>query len=107
MLMHTRKLALESAGHQVVTAMSAPEIIAACHNRKIDVAVIGQSTDSKTKREWAALVRQHCPGAKILEVYTSNFGPSVPSADASLEAPAIPVKLAARVRELIKEERRD
>src|SRR5262249_20256789 len=100
-LLNTRKLVLEHAGHHVFVAMNAQEIIAAGQKLKFDVAIIGQSTDARTKRQWAALIRQHCPGARILEIYIPHLGASILSADAWLESPAIPAKLKERIAELI------
>lgn len=99
-LVHTRRLILEGAGHVVVTAMSSPEIITACQKFKFNVAVIGHSSDPNTKREWATLVQKHCPSTKILEIVLPHHDPSISSADAWLEAPAIPEQLAERVKEL-------
>lgn len=98
----TRKLILEEAGHTVVAAMSSPEIIAACHDFQFHVAVIGESGHSERSLEWAALIRERCPGVKIVEIYPPHLGASLPSSDARLESPDVGAKLADRVAELSK-----
>lgn len=100
----TRKLILEEAGHTVVAAMSSPEIIAACHDFQFHVAVIGESGHSERSLEWAALIRERCPGVKIVEIYPPQLGASLPSSDARLESPDVGAKLADRVAELSKRE---
>jgi len=56
--------------------------------------------DPRTKREWAKVIQQHSPGTKILVIYLRQFGGSIGAADAWLESPAIPAKLAERVAAL-------
>jgi CheY-like chemotaxis protein len=99
-LMQTRKLILENAGHNVITALSDTEIIAACREFRFDVAVIGQARDPKLKRNWLSLVRKHCPSAKVLEVYMTSAGIALKDADEWLESPVVPAKLAERVAAL-------
>ena len=93
-LLETRKLILEQAGHTVISA------------GKIDVAVIGQSISSNNKRIVSSLVRQHCPGAKVLELYRPTEGRIIPDADSWLEVPAlVPQDLAIWVERLAEETR--
>ena len=99
-LMHTRKLILEDAGHTVVTAQTEAEIKAACREFRFDVAVIGQASQAKLKREWLFLVRKHCPLIRVLEVYTTSAGMVLQDADEWLESPVVPTKLAERVSAL-------
>ena len=42
-LMKTRKMILERAGHVVMIAINEPELLAACENHDVDVAVIGRA----------------------------------------------------------------
>lgn len=100
-LLETRKLILELAGHTVISATNQNEVIDACKWRTFDVAVIGQSVSLNSKRVLASLVRQHCPLAKILELHTANQSRTVEDADSWLEVPAdVPQELAERVDEL-------
>jgi hypothetical protein len=93
-LMQTRKLILEIAGHNVITAQSDAEIMAACREFRFDVAVIGQARDAKVKQKWLSLVRKHCPWAKVLEVYMTSAGIALNDADEWLESPVVPSRLA-------------
>ena len=105
-LLETRKLILEQAGHTVISATHQDEVIAACKAGKIDVAVIGQSISSNNKRLVSSLVRQHCPGAKVLELYRPTEGRIIPDADSWLEVPAlVPQDLAIWVERLAEETR--
>jgi CheY-like chemotaxis protein len=102
-LLQSRRYILEHAGHTVVTATDETTLLAACQTRSFDVAVIGQTTGSKIKRRIAALVREHCPHAKLLELYQPYMGRDVDDADAWLPAPIdVPKELADRVDELAK-----
>jgi DNA-binding response OmpR family regulator len=98
--MQTRKLILEAAGHTVVTVQSDSEIVAACREFEFDVVVIGQSTRADLKRDWFRTIREHCPLAKILEVYVTSDGIALPNADAWLESPVVPDELAESVAAL-------
>lgn len=107
MLLKTRKLILEQAGHTVITAKNQQELTDACNQHQFDVAVIGQSVSSNMKRIIAALVRKQCPSAKILELHPQYQGKSVKDADSWLETPAdVPRALSQRVTELAEEKRR-
>lgn len=102
-LLETRRLLLEHAGHTVITARDQRAVIAACQQRRIDVAVIGQSVSSANKKIIGSLVRQHCPAAKILELHQSYQTRAVEDADSWLEVPVgVPQELADRVSELLK-----
>ncbi|HEY6253388.1 MAG TPA: hypothetical protein VI685_25810 [Candidatus Angelobacter sp.] len=100
-LLQTRKLILERAGHIVITARDQPTVIAACKERAIDVAVIGQTVSSNSKRHLASLIRQYSSSAKILELHQAHQPIAVEDADAWLEVPAgVPQELAERVTRL-------
>ena len=100
-LMETRKMILEQAGHDVLMARTEPDLLAACENHDIDVAVIGQALSPNIKRSIAATVRRFCPSARILELYSIHQGRSIEDADSWLEVPAdVPQDLAERVDEL-------
>jgi CheY-like chemotaxis protein len=73
-LITTRKLILEQAGHQVVAATHESAITAACQEHKFDVAVIGQAVSVIQKQRILALIRKHCLSAKVLELYRFNTG---------------------------------
>lgn len=100
-LIATRKLLLERAGHKVVTATGEPELIAACIANKFDVAVIGQTVSANQKHRVLLLIREHCPPAKVLELFSPNKGQDLADADDWLEVPAsVPSDLAERVSAL-------
>jgi CheY-like chemotaxis protein len=69
-LIRTRQLILERAGHTVVAALDETALALVCKQHRFEVAVIGQTASSKAKRHIAHLVRESCPGAKLLELYT-------------------------------------
>lgn len=99
MLIRSRKLILEGAGHTVVTAMSDAAVIDACDKNLFDVAVIGQGVSPTDKERILMLVRQHCPSAKVLELYAVTK--RLEGADDLLSVPAkVPVELAERVAAL-------
>jgi DNA-binding NarL/FixJ family response regulator len=102
-LMETRKLILEEAGHIVIPITEQSAIPDACKKNIFDVAVIGQSFSAHSKRSIASLIRQHCPSAKILELYQTNQDKALEDADSWLEVPAdVPQKLAQWVTRLAK-----
>ncbi|HEY6250838.1 MAG TPA: hypothetical protein VI685_12835 [Candidatus Angelobacter sp.] len=96
--MRTRQLILEETGHIVVLALEESSIPTACQKQRFDVAVIGQTASHKHKRELLALIRNHCPSAKILELYRFTTGRILEDADSWLEVPTdVPQELAERV----------
>lgn len=102
-LLQTRRLILESAGHRVVSVTNEQGLIAACNVHSFDVAVIGQTVTSNMKRHVAAVIKEHCPDAKILELYQPHLGRTLSNADSWMETPAdVPRELADRVDELSK-----
>jgi hypothetical protein len=101
-LLETRKLILQQAGHKVITTRSEPELAAACEANRFDVAVIGQTVTPRMKQVISTLVRQHCPTAKVLELYYPYQGKALDNADSWLEVPAaVPRDLAQKVNELV------
>src|SRR5579859_3193743 len=100
-LLQTRRFILEAAGHTVVTVTDEKSLLAACETQAFDVAVIGQSTAPRMKHRIVGLVREHCPDAKVLELYEPHIGRELSDADAWLATPAdVPRDLADRVNEL-------
>ena len=100
-VVRTRQLILERAGHVVVTAMDEASLIKACQQNKFDVAVVGQTFSPKIKRHIAGMVRECCPGTRLLELYTISTGRILDDADSWLEVLAdVPQELAARVEAL-------
>jgi len=85
-LIQTRMQLLEQAGHTVIAVRDGREIVTACEAHQFDVVVIGQSVSPRIKRHIAALIRQHCRPAKLLEMYEPHEGRAVPDADDWLEA---------------------
>lgn len=99
-LIRSRALILEQAGHTVVQAGNIPQVVAACAGRSFDVAVVGQAVSPAEKMRIFSLVREHCPTARILELYTSS-GRVLREADGWLEVPAeLPTDLPEKVEEL-------
>jgi hypothetical protein len=100
-LLATRTLILQSAGHEVHQARTQGEVVSACTQYQFDVAVIGQTVSNKMKGLIVGVVRGHCPGVKILELYQPHLGRILTDADAWLEVPAdVPKDLAERVSQL-------
>ena len=99
--MATRKMILERAGHRVTPVLSEPELVRACANDHFDVAVVGQGVSRNEKPRIFKLVRERCPEAKVLELYTVDTGKVLVEADDWLEVPAtIPSEFAERVAAL-------
>jgi CheY-like chemotaxis protein len=102
-LVETRRLVLENSGHEVIAATTEQATIEACQQHAFAVAVIGQTTSRRDKRRFLALIRQHCPSAKVLELYQPHVGRILENADDWLLVPAaIPQQLAERVAALAK-----
>ena len=100
-LISTRKSILEQAGHTVVTATGEPELLAACSENKFDVAVIGQGVPANEKFHILRLVREQCPSAKVLELFSSDSARILNSADDWLEVSShASGELATRVSDL-------
>lgn len=105
-LLNSRKLILEAVGHKVVLALGEWAIVQVCQKHNFDVAVIGQVITTREKQHIMALVRKHCPSAKVLELYPSYMGKVLEDADSWLEVPArIPQTLAETVTALAGESR--
>jgi hypothetical protein len=86
-LLETRKLILERAGHTVVSVIDEPSLLPACQKHSFDVAVIGQTLSMNMKRRIASIITQHCAGAKLLELYPQFSKPVLSEADAALPVP--------------------
>lgn len=102
-LMKTRQLILENAGHTVVPASGEHEIKAICSRHKFDVAVIGQSISPKAKVRVLDIVREHCPEARILELTRPYSSRALGDANAWLEMPSEPEELVTAVNALASE----
>lgn len=102
-LITTRKMLLERAGHTVVPAVGEADVRAACAQHKFDIAVIGQAITIEEKVGIFRAVRRHCPSAKVLELYRPPGRKRLPEADAWLAVPAdVPSELVAEVDALTK-----
>lgn len=100
-LIRTRQLILERAGHTVVPVLEETDLALVCKQHSFEVAVVGQTPSAKTKRRIAHLIRECCPGAKLLELYTLSSGKILEDADSWLEVLAdVPQELADRVQTL-------
>lgn len=101
LLVEARKIILQQAGHNVITAMDELEAAAYCQIHRFEVAVIGHSASRSRKHALASVIRKYCPSAKILELYIPYEGKVLSDADSWLEAPSdIPPDLLERVNEL-------
>ena len=104
-LLETRRMILQQAGHTVITVRDERALTDACQAFAFDVAVIGQTVSARMKKVVASLVREHCPSAKILELYPPYQGRSLDDADSWMEVPAdVPRDLARRVTQLAAKE---
>jgi len=100
-LVKTRQLILERAGHTVIPALDEEAMLAACEQHLFDVAVIGQRVSPKIKRRILSLLRELSPTTKVLEMYLVSTGRVLEDADSWLEAPvAVPQEFAERVAAL-------
>jgi hypothetical protein len=99
-LMRTRQLLLENAGHTVVPASDEHEIKTICSKQKFEVAVIGQNISPNVKARFAELVRAHCPNVGILELCPPYSSKTLKDADAWLEMPGDPEELVNAVNSL-------
>ena len=87
LLLDTRKLLLERAGHHVVTVTNERSLQGAFDIYDFDLVVIGQTLSAKVKRVIASLVRERSTSTKILELYAPHFGPAIDDADSWLQVP--------------------
>jgi CheY-like chemotaxis protein len=100
-LNETRRLLLERAGHTVVTAMNEDALVAACQQHAFDIAVIGQMISPMEKKRMYALIREHSPTAKVLELHQVHVSRVLEDADGWLAVPAeVPQQLAESVATL-------
>jgi CheY-like chemotaxis protein len=103
-LLETRKLILEQAGHTVVSVSDEPSLARACQKHPFDVAVVGQMVSTNMKQHIAAIIKQHCAGVKVLELYPQFSKQVLREADAALPVPVdVPRDLADCVNELAKQ----
>jgi CheY-like chemotaxis protein len=101
LLLETRKLILERAGHAVISVADEPSLLRACQKHSFDVAVIGQTISANMKRHIASIIKQHCADVKMLELYSQFSKQVLSEADAALPVPVdVPRDLADRVNEL-------
>lgn len=84
--MRTRLLILERGGHSVTQAKDLRRVLEVCEGNQFAVAVLGPHLRQMEKLRVTDAVRKHCPGAKILELYTVA-APEIPNeVDAHLPA---------------------
>jgi hypothetical protein len=100
-LMQTRKLLLEQEGPTVIGVMNEKALAAACKLHDFDVAILSQTLSPRMKQHIVPLVRGHCPGIKVLELYSVTNGRTLEDADSWIEVlVAGPHQLVAGVAEL-------
>lgn len=86
-LMHTRKLLLERDGHTFFTAANERELVAACSQHSIEVAILSEELSPRIKRGLLSVIRSTIPPATILELYPLYAGKSLEGADGWLAVP--------------------
>jgi hypothetical protein len=90
-LMRTRQLILERAGHTVIGVVdehgASSALEKACATHSFDVAVIGQTITPQIKHRLLQIIRKNCPSAKILELHREYEGQVLKDADAALAVP--------------------
>lgn len=79
---------LESAGHTVISALGTDTVMYACKRGGFDVAIIGQGSSDADKQMFFALIRKHCPGVKVLELFRAHSQPVLKAAEDHLEVPS-------------------
>jgi hypothetical protein len=84
-LLNARAAALQQAGHAVVRVVNEIDLIDACKRTRFHVAVIGQCVATMPKHRILTVVREHCPKALVLELYTAREGQSPKGADEWLQ----------------------
>lgn len=100
-LMKTRQMILEQAGHTVFTGSDERDLKKACEKRKFNVVVVGQNTSPAVKQRIFRLIRESCPSAKVLELYRQFSEKAIQDADACLAMPTeVPQELAEVVTSL-------
>jgi DNA-binding response OmpR family regulator len=100
-LIATSKLLLQRAGHTVFTARDERQLTSACEHIRFDVAVIGHGMSPMAKEKTTSLLREKCPGIKILELFSSHQVRAIKNADSWLQVPSdLPDELSERVNEL-------
>jgi len=103
-LLNTQRVILEVAGHKVITFTDERSLVEALKVHSFDVAVIGQAVAARMKRRISALIREHCPAVKVLEIYVNHSGRILDDADASMMALGdVPKDFVDRVDELAKQ----
>jgi hypothetical protein len=86
-LMHTRQLILERAGHTVIGVVDEHSLEKVCATHSFDVAVIGQTITPQIKHYMLQIIRKNCPSAKILELHREYEDRVLKDADAALAVP--------------------
>lgn len=100
-LVETRRLIVERAGHEVVTALSVTATQSACERYRFDVVIIGHALSPQTKHCIFDVIRKHCPTAQVLELCRHHESKSLPEADGWLAVPAdVPGELGDKVSAL-------
>lgn len=65
-LLESRRLILESIGHEVVSALSFFEALKACQSQKdFDLFILGHSISREDKEALVSAFRAHCPGIVV------------------------------------------
>lgn len=102
-LLRTRKLVLEQAGHKVVIAVHATEIQDVCSRQNFHVAVLGATVPQVLKQTFK-IVKKNCPSARILEICFPAGAKVLSDADGWLEMLDTPTALVELVNALARSE---
>jgi DNA-binding response OmpR family regulator len=87
-VMKTRQLLLEHAGHMVTVASNDSQVEKACKSHQFDVAIIDQNVSPAVKQRFFLLLRKHCATTRILELLRPFNDRALEKADASLVMPS-------------------
>ena len=102
-LAEKRMKILEKEGHTVIPVFNQKELATACQSHNFDVVVLGHSLSSRMKIHIAELIRQHCKGCRILELYPMSQGRGLVTADSWIAVQKdVSPELAHKVNELVK-----
>jgi CheY-like chemotaxis protein len=87
-VMKTRQLLLEQAGHTVIVASNDSQVEKACKSHPFDLAIIDQNVSPAVKQRFFLLLRKHCASTRILELNRPFNDRTLEKADAWLVMPS-------------------
>ncbi len=84
-LLTTRRVNLERAGHRVTQAHDLHQVLAACGRKSLDVVILCNTLNESEKMRVADVVRRFCGDVMLLDLHNGSR-PDLPYADAHLQA---------------------